>query len=314
LADHWPALALYFPAHIEQAKRLQELVLLLLDDFKPTGLIEDSSLYWRVFFSTSTDRNEANTALNRNQATSTVRSLPMNVQDEKWAERSQAELRAVRIGQIVIAPPWDIPASISKDASITNHPLTVIIEPSIGFGTGHHASTRLCIHGLQRLDLTARTVLDLGTGSGVLAIVASTLGATSVRGLDRDATAIATAAHNLTLNETARNVSFHVSAIQTSSESSADVVVANLTGAFFSSHSAKISSFVVPGGYLICSGITKTESPDVLVALEPYVDLVHEQVEDEWVGLIWQRDQDTGRTAVPNTIQQPERREALLKT
>ena len=302
MADHWPALALHFPAHIEQAKRLQELVLILLDDFKPTGLVEDSPMYWRVFFSTSADRNKANTALNHNQATSTVRSLPINVQDEKWAERSQAKLRAIRIGQIIIAPPWDIPASISKDTSTTNHPLTVIIEPSIGFGTGHHASTRLCIHGLQRLDLTARTVLDLGTGSGVLAIVASTLGAKNVRGLDRDATAIATAAHNLTLNATARNVSFHVRAIQALSESSADVVVANLTGAFFSNYSPKISSFVVPGGYLICSGITKTESPDALVAFEPYMDLVHEQVEDEWVGLTWQRDPGTERSATTNTI------------
>ena len=300
MADHWPALALHFPAHIEQATRLQELVLLLLDDYKPTGLVEDSSIYWRVFFSTSADRNEANTALNRSQATSTVRSLPINVQDEKWAERSQAELRAVRIGQIVIAPPWDIPASISKDDSTTNHLLPVIIEPSIGFGTGHHASTRLCIHGLQRLDLTARTVLDLGTGSGILAIVASTLGATNVRGLDQDAMAIAAATRNLTLNETARNISFDVCAIQTFSESSADVVVANLTGDFFSSHSARISSFVVPGGYLICSGITITESSDVLVALEPHLNLVHEQVEDEWVGLIWRRDPDTERAATPN--------------
>jgi len=165
LARPWPALDIHVPGCDPQ---LKELVLAELDDHHPTALEEpDDQPQLRAFFQTPQDRDEAARALAAAFGLHLfVQSL--EVDDEDWAARSQASLGAVTVGRITVAPPWEKRGS---------DPIYLIIQPSMGFGTGHHATTRLMLAALQRIDIRNRTVLDVGCGSGVLAIAAVLLGA-----------------------------------------------------------------------------------------------------------------------------------------
>jgi ribosomal protein L11 methyltransferase len=154
----------------------------------------------------------------------------------------------------------------------------------MGFGTGHHASTRLCLAALQTLDLADGFVLDIGTGSGVLAIAAERLGAARALGIDHDADAVQSAQENLAFNPAAGRVTFAVDDLRTATLPLADVVTANLTGALLVAAADSLLSAVRRGGTLIVSGLLSHERGDVLRALGG-VAVVWEGEEDGWVGL-----------------------------
>jgi ribosomal protein L11 methyltransferase len=153
----------------------------------------------------------------------------------------------------------------------------------MGFGTGHHATTRLCLAALQTLDLSHLSVLDVGTGSGVLAIAADRLGAARALGIDYDPDAVQAARENLALNPTARAVSFAVADLRTSPLPPAGVVTANLTGALLIETATDLLGAVDAGGTLIVSGLLAGERDEVVRALTARI--VWECEEDGWVGL-----------------------------
>ncbi len=147
----------------------------------------------------------------RERAADAIRSLvpglaieAVDLPDEDWAARSQQSLTAIRAGRFIIAPPWDLPQE-PVDATV------IVIEPSMGFGTGHHATTRMCLRLLSEIDVSDLTVLDLGTGSGVLSMAAALGGARRVVGIDVDQDAIGSAEASARLNTLPDTITFHVS-------------------------------------------------------------------------------------------------------
>jgi ribosomal protein L11 methyltransferase len=156
----------------------------------------------------------------------------------------------------------------------------------MGFGTGHHATTRLCLEALQDLDLRGRTVLDVGTGSGILAIAARLLGAAAVIGVDDDRDAIAAAVENLGHNPRVSHVQFEVRDIRIGQVAPADVVTANLTGALLTRIAAVLQDAVSPGGSLIVSGLQQHERDDVVQKFGR-AQVVWERQEDEWIGIVF---------------------------
>jgi ribosomal protein L11 methyltransferase len=208
------------------------------------------------------------------------------VPDDDWARRSQENLRPISVGRIRVAPPWnvDAPSAISPQPSV----ILVVIQPSMGFGTGHHATTRLCLAALQELDLTGAFVLDVGTGSGVLAIAADRLGASRAIGIDFDPDAIQSARENLDFNPDVRHVELEVADLAAGGLPSADVVTANLTGALLVRSAATLLGALRPGGTLILSGLLAHERDEVCQAFAPAA-VVWERDEEGWVGLILRR-------------------------
>ena len=243
-----------------------DLLQAALTDFDISAIDETSSDSWRVFFPGGAERDRAVNGLRVRFPELSI--APIDVPDEDWAARSQASLRAVQVGRLIVTPPWDAP-------------ITIVIQPSMGFGTGHHATTRLCLAALQRIELAERSVLDVGTGSGVLAIAASRLGAAGVTGIDDDADAIHAAWENLALNPGA-TVTLIVGDLRTTELLPADVVLANLTGGLLVASAPLLTKLAHARGHLILSGFMPHEEHGVLTAFGGFA-VEHRAEEDGWL-------------------------------
>ena len=279
---NYPALDLTF-ALGPGAGTLQDLLYAELDAFGPVAIQEhESGDGWRVFFRSAADRDGARGALASEFGNALLRIVAVEVDDEDWARRSQATLTAVRVGRIVIAPPW-VARSEQPGASSHTDPnaITIVIDPSTGFGTGHHASTRLCLELLQKQDLDGLRVIDVGTGSGVLALAAWKLGATRVAAIDNDPDALENARDNVQRNGGDHAITIREIDLTAASLEPADLVIANLTGALLQRHAASLRRLTRPQGTIIVSGFTVDEADDVSDALGgEQLDVVKE---GEWI-------------------------------
>ncbi len=292
-----PALDIRLPAAPESLlPRLDAL----LDDYEPFAVSDGGDgapaaagaerrspvLERRVYFFSARARDAARLAIAQILGPDGARTAPVDVSDDGWAARSHAGLRAVQVGDVVVAPPWDAPPSTPTARTV------VSIEPSMGFGTGHHASTRLCLLALQRVRdrlRTSRRVVDLGTGSGVLAIAAALLGAETVVAVERDPDALGNARDNVRRNGVADRVTLLAGDLADVSPHAGDVVTANLTGTFFARHAPAVLRCIRPGGLLLAGGITAGEQQAARAALEPPLVLRERTAEDEWLGLVFER-------------------------
>jgi ribosomal protein L11 methyltransferase len=266
---------------------LEGFLTAFLYDYSPTAMVDtsgdqpDGRRAWRVFFATPEGRDVARTALAASEWHARVDVDPVDVEDEGWAEKSQSELTAIEVGNMIVAPPWDLPQG---DAAVGR--MLIVIEPSMGFGTGHHQTTRLCLRALEDVGVHGKRLLDLGTGSGVLAIAAAKLGAAAVLGVDDDPDAVDAARKNVTLNDV--TVRIERADIKTSEAETADIVVANLTGALLVRFAEGVMRHATPGGLLILSGFTEDERFSVGHAFRE-LEIVRDDREDGWIGLTLRR-------------------------
>ena len=323
-----------------------------VDEFSPTA-IESRESDTRVFFATPADRDAACTALSacfdvtaidvpdedwarRSQENLQPITVGRIIVATPWAaidaqpsavSHQPSRLRSPddpasygETRQPASAKATAVRRSFSEGGSAegaTAAAILILITPSMGFGTGHHATTRLCLAALQAIDLTDKVVLDVGTGSGVLAIAAERLGARRASGIDNDQDAIQSARENLEVNPAARRVTFDLGDLTAWPERSgriaphetdgargfqpsetgsperlalqlrsgqADVVTANLTGGLLVRSASALLATVRAGGTLILSGLLAHERDEVCRAFAPAA-VVWEQEEDGWVGL-----------------------------
>jgi ribosomal protein L11 methyltransferase len=273
----WPAIEVSFTGADESRP---DLFLAALVDLEVAAIDDNAAALWRVFFHSSDARDRA---LDELRAFSPA---AVDVPDDDWAARSQASLRAVQVGHLVIAPPWDASPEVMSGFSRTGTPTrTIVIQPSMGFGTGHHATTRLCLAALQATNVRRRSVLDVGTGSGVLAIAAYMLGARPVLAIDDDPDAVQAARENAALNhgtEVELRVADLRDPLHSGSNTRFDLLLANLTGGLLIHAAGRLHDLTTPGGTLILSGFMQHEAAGVLAAFGG-CGVRGRAEEDEWV-------------------------------
>ena len=273
----WPAI---------DVDRLTEPDLLhaALTDFDVVAIDERAPDSWTVVFQTAGDRDRAAHAIPA--VFPDLRVERVDVPDEDWALRSQAGLNAIRVGSIIVAPPWDVPAGAIEAttapgaSAAVRDPVVIVIQPSMGFGTGHHATTRLCLQALQQLNIEGRTAIDVGTGSGVLAIAALLRGAAHAVAIDDDPDAVQAARENADRNGV--SVEFLVADMRATALSPFDLVMANLTGGLIVQSASRRQDLMPARGCIILSGFQDHEEAAVLAAL-PALRVADRGQEDEWV-------------------------------
>ncbi|HEX7167790.1 MAG TPA: 50S ribosomal protein L11 methyltransferase [Acidimicrobiales bacterium] len=239
-----------------------------------TAVVDDPSSRGRAVVGGFACADDATAALAALRDRWAVAVLP--AADDSWADAWRAWAKPVTVGRLTIRPAW-----IDGDG--------IAIEPGRSFGTGSHPSTRLALAALDRGVSPGTTVLDVGTGTGVLAIAGAVLGASRVVAIDVDAGARAVAAANVAANGCAGVVTVDHRAVG-AIRGRFDVVVANLGGVLAPLAIAdQLASRVAPGGALIVSGLLAPDAGgldtrELERALGAPVD---RSTEGDWIALTW---------------------------
>ena len=201
------------------------------------------------------------------------------VDDADWTDAWKAFYVPQRIGRVVIVPSWVAHEARPDDA-------VVVLDPGMAFGTGLHPTTRACLELLQRVDPMPGRVLDVGSGSGVLALAALRLGAGSAVGYDTDVVAVEAARANAERNGLGERLEVRHGSLPDSAGELFPLVVANLVAALLVDLAPRLAAHLEPGGTLLAAGIVSARADEVVSALAAAALTVVERRDDgEWVTL-----------------------------
>ena len=203
-------------------------------------------------------------------------------EEQDWQSQWRSHFDLLRVGrQLVIKPTW---------IEYEEQPGDVLIEldPGMAFGTGYHPTTYTCLQALEDLLQPGMTVLDVGTGSGILAITAAKLGASRVVALDIDPQAVRAARKNFRRTGVQKLVALTQGSVPhpLAGKEQFHLVVANISARAVGERAPQILPTLIPGGYLIASGLMETQREDVhTILVDLGFTLTHEWPREEWVTL-----------------------------
>ena len=202
------------------------------------------------------------------------------LEDKDWEREWMDNFHPMQFGErLWICPSWrEIP---NPDA------VNIMLDPGLAFGTGTHPTTALCLKWLESLNLTNKTVVDFGCGSGILAIAALKLGAKRVIGIDIDPQAIQASLANAERNGVADRLELYLPDKQPTLE--ADVVVANILAGPLKELSGVIVDLVKPQGLLALSGLLASQTDTLCEVYGKYCDLDPVMEQEEWCRISGQK-------------------------
>ncbi len=273
----------------ERIDQFGEIYALNPDDFPKNGVVVKAYLSATSFLAETVEEiklaisNLVNFDINIGENILTL----CEVDEEDWATAWKQYYHPVKISErFTIVPTWEEYVPVSTDE------LIIELDPGMAFGTGTHPTTVMCLQALEKVVSPGDTVIDVGTGSGVLSIGAAMLGAQKVHALDLDEVAVKAARENVALNKVDGTVQvFHGNLLDTVKEP-ADVVVANILAEIIVTFTDDAFSIVKPGGVYVTSGIIGAKKDDVKQALEKSGFAIEEVLMmEDWVAIVARRPQ-----------------------
>lgn len=199
------------------------------------------------------------------------------LEDKDWVREWMDHFHPMQFGErLWICPSWrDVP---NPDA------VNVMLDPGLAFGTGTHPTTALCLQWLDGLDLTGKTVVDFGCGSGILGIAALKLGAARVIGIDIDPQAIQASHDNAERNGVAGQIELYLPADQPQ-DVEADVVVANILAGPLRELAPLIAGHGKPSSLMALSGVLESQAPELETIYGQWFEMDPTAVKEEWCRL-----------------------------
>lgn len=208
------------------------------------------------------------------------------VDDTTWLNAWEEYYEPIPLGEnLVIVPIRDkaqVPAAQDGSQSI-------LLEPGMAFGTGTHQTTQMCVEALAKLDVANKSVLDVGTGTGILAIAAAKLGAAHVTAIDIDPVAVRAAKDNVETNALLHQIEVREGNLLTGfvSEQTFEVVIANILRDIVIHFIPQAAKRMTTGSHFLCSGFIDTQSAAVESALRSGGFVVERRLQkDDWIALL----------------------------
>ncbi len=213
----------------------------------------------------------------------TLETFSRIVDGDDWIDIWRKHYRPMDMGKVVIKPEW-------VDYIAKENQIVVTIDSNMAFGTGEHETTSMCIDFLSMLDLNGKSVIDIGTGSGILGITAVKLSASKAVMTDIDEVAVKVAKHNAEINGVYDKCLITLDNLLSSSDSVGDVVVANITADILIVLSKDILSHLKTSSKLILSGILREKASEVIETYLPLgFKLLKTESKGEWVALLMEK-------------------------
>jgi ribosomal protein L11 methyltransferase len=220
------------------------------------------------------------------------------VADQAWADAWRDHFRPIVVGRrLLVCPPWEVPAATRTAPPPDARRTVIVIEPGRAFGTGGHATTRGCLELAERAlaALPVERVLDVGTGSGILAIAAVQLGASHALALDLDPDAVRAARDNADRNGVGDRVRVELGSLEAWDGADHDLILANLLGPALVTLAPAFGRVAAARARLVLGGLLVHEVSPVVGAFAPQGFGPGEVLElDGWASLLLARDETRG--------------------